>query len=46
MAEPFPGQSTNRSGALPAPSCARSAVCSWSVGAYDALIVTLGATRL
>src|SRR3954464_2336091 len=46
IAEPFPGQATNRSGALPAPRCARSAVCSWSVGASDAWIVTVGATFL
>src|SRR3954453_13065444 len=46
MADPLPGQFTNRSGALPPPSWARSAVCSWSVGENDALIVTSGATVL
>src|SRR4051794_16909450 len=46
MADPLPGQFTNRSGAFPPPSCARSAVCSWSVGENDALNVTSGATFL
>ena len=42
IALPLPGHTTNMSGAPPAPSCARSAVWSWSVGANVALIVTSG----
>src|SRR6478735_8999352 len=46
IADPLPGQFTNRSGAFPPPSCARRAVCSWSVGENDALKVTFGSTFL
>ncbi|MCP9979058.1 hypothetical protein [Actinomadura madurae] len=33
IAEPFPGNTTCTSGALPAPSWVRTEVCTWSVGA-------------
>jgi hypothetical protein len=44
IAEPLPGQTTNRSGALPPPSWARSEVCRSSTGAKLASIFTFGAT--
>jgi hypothetical protein len=41
MALPLPGYTTCTSGALPAPSWVRTEVCTWSVGAYEALNDTL-----